>query len=390
MTKVYFLLVLILGINACNMKESTDQSSATEAPSSPMLMIGTYTQKLGHVNGKAAGIYTLAPGGDSLFARTHTTTGIENPSYLTIDTAARMLYAASELVPGGADSSGYLYSYKIGPEGGLTFLNRQPSYGFAPCYVSISSDGQYVMAANYVGGTVAVYPRQKDGSLSQASDQQTFTGSGPNEQQEASHPHCIVPAPTGNWVYIADKGTDRVMGFRLTAEGQLKPTDQQFVQTAPGAGPRHLAFHPTLPVVYLINEINNTVDVFQMDTVNGALSSLQTLTTLPEDFTGFSACADIHVSPDGRHLYASNRGHNSLAIYRIQAESGQLEPAGWTPTEGDFPRNFMITEDGSQVLVANQNSDNIVCYERDMASGQLKKVGEVACPTPVCLKSIAL
>jgi 6-phosphogluconolactonase len=390
MTKVYFLLVLILGINACTMKESSDQSSATEASPSTLLMIGTYTQKLGHVDGKAAGIYTLAPAGDSLFARAHTTTGIENPSYLTIDTAERLLYAASELVPGGTDSSGYIYSYKIGPEGGLTYLNRQPSYGFAPCYVSISNDGQFVMAANYVGGTVAVYPRKEDGSLGEATDQQTFTGSGPHEQQEASHPHCIMQAPKGPWVYIADKGTDRVMSFRLTAKGLLQPTEQQFVQTAPGAGPRHLAFHPTLPVAYLINEINNTVDVFQMEKTTGALSSIQTLTTLPEGFTDFSACADIHVSPDGRHLYASNRGHNSLAIYRIQAESGQLESLGWVPTKGDFPRNFMITEDGSQVLVANQNSDNIVIFDRNPASGQLTQQGAISCPTPVCIKSVEL
>jgi 6-phosphogluconolactonase len=151
-----------------------------------------------------------------------------------------------------------------------------------------------------------------------------------------------------------------------------------------------LAFHPTLPVAYLINEINNTVDVFQMEKTTGALSPIQTLTTLPEDFTDFSACADIHVSPDGRHLYASNRGHNSLAIYRIQTENGKLEPAGWAPTMGDFPRNFMITEDGSQVLVANQNSDNIVIFERDPASGQLNRQAVIDCPTPVCIKSVEL
>lgn len=372
------------------MKESSDQSSATEAPSSAMLMIGTYTQKLGHVNGKAAGIYTLAPGRDSLFARAHTTTGIENPSYLTMDTAARLLYAVSELVPGGSDSSGYVYSYKISPEGALTFLNRQPSYGFAPCYVSLSPDGKYVMAANYVGGTIAVYPRKGDGSLGESSYQQTFTGSGPHPEQEASHPHCIAPAPKAPWVYIADKGTDRVMGFRLTTDGQLQPTGQQFIQVAAGAGPRHLAFHPTLPTVYLVNELNGTVDVFSMDTTTGALSALQTLSTLPDDYAGFNACADIHVSPDGRHLYASNRGHNSLVIYRIQTQTGQLERLGWEPTQGDFPRNFMITEDGRQVLVANQNTDNIICFERNEERGLLKTAGVIPCPTPVCIKAIKL
>lgn len=388
MTKVYFLLVLLLGINACNMAEPPNQSEKDNSSSTAHLLIGTYTQQLGHVDGKAKGIYTLAPEKDSLFRIAHTTTDIANPSYLTVDEKAGLVYAVSELVPGGADSSGYIYSYKIGAEGALLYLNRQPSYGFAPCYVSLSPDGKYVLAANYVGGVVAVYPRQEDGSLGKASDKQTFTGSGPHAEQEASHPHCILSAPGTPWVYAADKGTDRVMGFRLTAEGQLQPTEQQYVQTAPGAGPRHLAFHPTLPVAYLVNELNSTVDVFNIDEANGTLSPLQTQPTLPEEYTGFNACADIHVSPDGKHLYASNRGHNSLAFYSIQAETGQLESLGWVPTQGDFPRNFMITRDGSQVLVANQNTDNIVCFDRDAATGQLRQTAEIHCPTPVCIKSV--
>lgn len=180
------------------------------------------------------------------------------------------------------------------------------------------------------------------------------------------------------------------MGFRLTPEGQLQPTQQGFVQVAAGAGPRHLAFHPTLPVVYLVNELNGTVTVFEMDVKTGALSLLETASTLPADYTAFNACADIHVSSDGKHLYASNRGHNSLAIYSIQAETGRLEPIGWMPTQGDFPRNFMITGDGRQVMVANQNSDNIICFDRNAETGQLEQTAEIICPTPVCIKAIVL
>lgn len=390
MTKVKLLLVLLFGINACHMADTPSSAEEHNGLTASTLLIGTYTQQLGHVNGKANGIYTLAPAKDSLFGIAQTTTGIENPSYLTVDEKARRVYVASELVPGGTDSSGYIFSYSIGPDGSLSFLNRQPSFGFAPCYVSISKDGRFVMAANYVGGTVAVYPRNEDGSLGASTDQKTFTGAGPNEQQEASHPHCIVPAPKGNWVYVADKGTDRVMGFRITKEGRLVPTEQQSVETAPGAGPRHLTFHPTLPVAYLINEINNTVDVFQLNASNGALRLVQTLSTLPEDYKDFSAGADIHVSPDGRHLYASNRGHNSLAIYGIAPKTGQLESLGWAATQGDFPRNFMITKEGAHVVVANQNTDNIVAFDRDAETGQLRKTGEMECPTPVCIKSIEL
>lgn len=356
----------------------------------PSFIIGTYTQNLGHVDGKADGIYTFTLAEDSLYAKAHTQTSIENPSYITIDTQARVLYAASELVPGGADSSGYIYSYRIAADGQLQYLNRQPSYGFAPCYVSVSENKQYVMAANYVGGTVVVYPVTADGSLEEASSRLTFKGSGPHAEQEASHPHCIIPAPGSTWIYVADKGTDRVMGFELTTDGQLKPTQQGFIQVAAGAGPRHLAFHPSLPVVYLVNELNSTVDVFRLNPENGALSGLETHPTLPDAYSGFNACADIHVSPDGKHLYASNRGHNSLAIYRIQPQTGSLEHIGWEATQGDFPRNFMITDDGRQVLVANQNTDNIVCFNRDAENGLLNKTTEIQCPTPVCIKALEL
>ena len=387
MAKVYFLLLLALGILSCNSSDQASQTSTTMATDHPAFLIGTYTQQLGHVNGKADGIYTIGGEQDAIIQATK---GIENPSYLTVDPKNQYAYAVAELVPGGADSSGYIFSYQLGPKGELVYLNKQPSFGFAPCYVSISNDGKFVLAANYVGGKVAVYPILEDGSLGEASDIKTFNGSGPHPEQESSHPHCILSLPNSSWVYSADKGADRVMSFRLTSEGTLEPSEQQYLEIPAGSGPRHLAFHPSLPFAYLVNELNGTINVLAVDRASGSLNLMSTITTLPEDYDGFNACADIHISPDGKHLYASNRGHNSLAIYSIHPETGQLNSVGWEPTKGDFPRNFLIADDGQSILVANQNSDNIIRFKRNPENGLLTFEQELSCPTPVCIKAIKL
>lgn len=382
MAKVRFLS-LILSLAACGPSPNPDEP-AGRAPGAA-LFVGTYTQSLPHVDGQAKGIYTLMPQDSGGWEATHVREGIVNPSYLTVDSRGEFLYAVSEIGPGGTDSSGWVASYRVEKDGSLQLLNRQPTFGFAPCYVSLTPDGQLVMVANYVGGTIAFYPRLKDGQIGAASGQMAFSGSGPHREQQAAHPHCIRSSPDGRFVYVADKGTDKVMGLARSEAGQLTPTEQGALQVAPGAGPRHLVFHPNRPFIYLVNELNATVNTLSYDDATGRLSLLQTISTLPESYLGFNACADIHISPDGRHLYASNRGHNSLAIYRI-LENSQLERLAFQPTGGDFPRNFAITPDGEQVWVANQNSGNIVRFDRNADTGLLSPAGEIKCPTPVCLK----
>ncbi len=372
-----FLLPL-LALVACQ-----PTSTPTETTDN-LLYVGTYTKQEAHVDGKAEGIYRYAINQEALQDRA-ATTDITNPSYLAIDSEKALLYAVSEIGP-DVDSSGQVVAYQIQQDGSLRELNRQPTFGFAPCYVSLHPDGSAVFVANYVGGTVAVYPRLADGKLGETSQTWTFEGEGPHPEQEAAHPHCILPSPDGKYVYVADKGSDQVAGFRWNADEQVvEPLDPPFTSVQAGAGPRHLSFHPTQPYLYLINELNSTVDVFAYQPENGSLTPLQSITTLPEEYKGANACADIHLSPDGAFLYASNRGHNSLAIYQV-GEGGRLSPRGFTPTGGDFPRNFMITPDGQWLYAANQNSDNIVVFERDSTDGSLEQTKAYECPTPVCLK----
>lgn len=371
------LLLPMLALAGC-------QPSSTVETTAERLYVGTYTKKEGHVDGKADGIYSYSVQQGTLAERT-TAANIINPSYLTLDDEGQLLYAVSEIGP-DVDSSGQLAAYSITENGSLRELNRQPTFGFAPCYVSLHPSGSAAFVANYVGGTVAVYPRLKDGSLGEASQTIRFEGKGPHPEQEASHPHCILSSPDGQYVYVADKGTDRINGFRWDKGGnKLQPLTPPFTEVQAAAGPRHLVFHPKQPYLYLINEINSTVDVFAYRAESGTLAPLQSITTLPEGYDGPNASADIHLSPDGAFLYASNRGHNSLAIYQV-GKDGLLTPKGFADTAGEVPRNFLISPDGQQLFAANQNSDNIVLFDRDPKNGSLEQLEVFPCPTPVCLK----
>lgn len=365
---------------------ASTQSAAEEAEPAAFVFVGTYTKKEGHVDGKAEGIYTLNLSPEGGLQRAQTEAGIVNPSFLTVDTKAGLLYAVSEIGP-DVDSSGLVVAYRINrDDGSLQRLNEQPTHGFAPCYISLSPDGRFAFVANYSGGAIAMYPRLSDGRLGPAADVHTLTGQGPHPEQESAHPHCIIPAPDAPFVYVADKGSDRILIFRLEAEAQrLVPTEQGALKVQAGAGPRHLVFHPKLPRLYLVNELDATVCVAEYSSSDGSLKLLQTITTLPESYEGFNACADIRISPDGKHLYASNRGHNSLAIYEVDETDGRLRPLGHQPTEGDFPRNFALSPDGQWLYAANQNSDNIVGFERNTSTGLLMPKLVLECPTPVCL-----
>ncbi len=374
----HLIMLLLLCLLSC---QAPEQPEATTAA---LLFVGTYTKKEAHVDGKAEGINCLEADGPGWSAEA-TTPGIINPSYLTIDEERSLLYAVSEIGP-DVDSSGQVVAYQILADGQLKELNRQATHGFAPCYVSLHPDGSSVLVANYVGGTVAVLPRRPDGSLSPASDTLQFTGSGPHAEQEASHPHCILPGPGGQFVFVADKGTDRIEVLNWeTAEGQASLSRQSGITVQAGAGPRHLAFHPKQRWLYLINELDATVNAYTLDPATGNLQLLQSITTLPESYQGQNTCADIHLSPDGTYLYASNRGHNSLAIYKVLPD-GRLEARGHASTAGEFPRNFLMHPNGKQVLVANQNSDNIVVFDRDTTDGSLSVSEILPSPTPVCLK----
>ena len=283
-------------------------------------------------------------------------------------------------------------AFAIDPATGhLSYLNQQSTHGLAPCYASVEPAGRYCLVANYETGNLCVLPIQEDGSLGEATDTVQFAGSGPNpERQEGPHAHMVTPSPDGGFILAVDLGTDRLMAFRLDRErGTLSPADPPWTQMPPGAGPRHLAFHPHRPFAYVISELKSTIIVCRYDAQQGTFAAVQTISTLPDDFTGQNLGAEIMVAPSGRFVYASNRGHDSLAIYAVDPETGQLALVGHEASQGVGPRAFTIDPSGALLLVANQDTDTVVTFWIDGDSGTLRATGHVAAvPTPVCLQLV--
>jgi 6-phosphogluconolactonase len=300
------------------------------------------------------------------------------------------LYAVNEVEEFAGKKSGAVSAFSVDQRTGeLKFLNQQPSLGGSPCYVVVDRTDRFVLVANYSGGNVAVLPVLRDGSLGEATDMKQGSGSSINtERQEAPHAHCIVMDPANRFAYACDLGADKIMIFNFDRRrGKLIPGKFPWVQVKPGAGPRHLVFHPAGNYAYVINELHATVTAYAHDRANGNLTEVQTIATLPTDFTGANTSADIHVSPDGKFLYSSNRGHDSIAAFKINSQNGRLTLIAHESTGGKGPRNFAIDPTGNFVLVANQKSDNIVTLRRDRKTGRLSAIGQIAeVPSPVCLK----
>jgi 6-phosphogluconolactonase len=255
--------------------------------------------------------------------------------------------------------------------------------------VTVDKTGRFVLVANYFGGNVAVLPVLRDGSLGEATDMKQGAGSSINlERQEGPHAHCIVLDHANRFAYSCDLGTDKIMIFRFDSRrGKLNANKTPWVQLKPGAGPRHLTFHPSGKYAYVINELHATVTAFAYDRTSGNLSEVQTVPTLPPGFTAANTSADIHISPGGRFLYCSNRGHDSIAVFNIDERNGELTFVTHESTRGNAPRNFAIDPSGAFLLAANQKSDNIVVFRRDLKTGRLSATGQVAqVPSPVCLK----
>jgi 6-phosphogluconolactonase len=350
-----------------------------------LVYVGTYT------TGKSEGIYlyrlNLSSGELKHVA---TTSRVVNPSFLALAPNRRYLYAVNEVEEFGGRKSGAVSAFAVDQRTGeLRLLNQQPSLGANPCFVDVDAGGRFVLIANYTGGNVAVFPVERDGGLGQATDLKQDLGSSINQKrQEGPHAHCIVLDPTNQFAYSCDLGTDKLMIYRFDGRtGKLRPAEQPWAQVRPGAGPRHLAFHSNAKKVFVLNELDSTVTTFARDPLKGSLKEAQTLSTLPKNFTGTSWSADIHVSLDGRFVYCSNRGHDSIAIFAIGSRHGDLSLVGHEPTRGMTPRNFAIDPTGTFLLVANQNSDNIVTFRRDKKTGRLNATGHVAeVPSPVCLR----
>ncbi len=385
-----FSLLLFAAVAACadsSSGEATEEGEPVAGEARQLVYVGTYTKGEPHVKGQAEGIYQMVMdtrSGD--LEMLGVTIDAVNPSFVAVHPNGQYLYAVNEV---GTDvaPAGWITSFRIDPEVPRPILlNRQSSRGLSPCHLAVEASGRYLLVANYSDGVVTVLPIQSDGRLRPSSDSITLKGSGPHPQQKSSHPHMICLSPDNQLVYIPDKGSDRIWSFRLDLQdGTLVPAATPYVEVQPGAGPRHMTFHPSGRFAYLINELDNTVNAYAWEAGSGVLTELQSISTLPGGFDAQSHCADIHVSPDGRFLYGSNRGHDSIVIYAIDAGSGRLTLVGHESTRGNFPRNFMISPSGKHLYVANQNSNNIVAFQRDAKSGELTLKTQYGVPTPVCL-----
>jgi len=351
-----------------------------------LLYVGTYTEGT-----RSEGIYLIRMDRHSgQLRRVGSVAAGPNPSFLAIHPNGRMLYAVNELEKYHGRPTGAVSAFAIAQDtGALTPLNEQPSEGGAPCYVSVDRSGRVVLVANYAGGSIAVLPVGANGALDPAAQVVQHTGTGPNgERQAAPHAHCILPDPSNRFVLVADLGADRVFVYRLA--GKLRHVDGGDSGVRPGAGPRHIAFHPTLPLVFVANELDSTVATLRFDAERGALSPLDTFSTVPAGWTGTNYPADIHVAASGRVLYVSNRGHNSIAVFSVAASTGALVLDQTVSTEGDWPRNFSLDRTGRWLLVANQRSDSVVVFGRDPDTGRLTPTRQqIAIPSPVCLRFLA-
>jgi 6-phosphogluconolactonase len=353
---------------------------------SDLLYVGTYTERT-----QSEGIYLLRMDRSSgELRRVGSVSAGANPSFLAIHPNGRVLYAVNELEQYQGKPTGAVSAFAIERDSGaLTRLNEQPSGGGAPCYLSVDRSAQVVLVANYVGGSVAMLPIQANGALAPAASVVQHTGKGPNaDRQEAPHAHCILPDPANRFALAADLGADRVFVYRLDLDGKsLRHVEGGDAVMRPGAGPRHLAFHPTLPLVYVANELDSTVATLRFDAERGALSPQGTSSTLPAGWTGTNYPADIHVAASGRSLYVSNRGHNSIAVFSVAESTGALALDQVVPTEGDWPRNFSLDPSGRWLLVANQRSHSIVVFGRDPETGRLTPTNQrIVIPSPVCLR----
>ena len=361
-----------------------------------LVFVGTYTESIlfgtGKVlEGKGEGIYAWrldrSSGRLELVGKT---TGVTNPSYLAIDASGRFLYAVNELKTYEGQPTGTVSAFTLDPlTGALRPLNTRRTHGTDPCHVIVDDARRHAFVANFASGSVCVLPIRDDGSLDEASDFVAHVGSGADPaRQKGPHAHSVTLDSSTRFAFVPDLGLDKLMVYRFDAKrGMLEPHTVPWFKVRPGAGPRQLALHPGGRFAYLVNELDSTVVALRYDEMAGTFEYLQCVPALPAGFTGASTCADIQVHPSGRFLYASNRGHDSIVIHRIDPATGVLDLVGHASTEGRTPRSFGIDPTGLFLLAANQDSDSIVTFRIGPDDGRLVPTGHVTyVPTPACVK----
>jgi 6-phosphogluconolactonase len=375
------LLLTAIGVEAA--------SSTKNNKNTYFVYVGTYTEEASTSKGIYAyrfdsGNAQLTPIG--LVAQT------TNPSFLAVHPNHHFLYAVNEVGNFKGQKSGGVSAFAIDhATGKLTLLNEVASGGADPCYIIVDKTGKFVLVANYTGGSVSVFPILQDGSLGAASAFVQHAGHGTNpKRQEGPHAHSIDLSPDNRFAIVDDLGLDETLVYKFdSAKGSLTPNDPPFAKADAGAGPRHFALSPNGKFGYVIDEMGDTVSVFSFDAAAGALRPLQTISTIPKGFAGQNDDAEIVIHPSGKFLYASNRGHDSIAIFSIDPEKGTLTLVEYVPTKGQSPRNFEIDPTGRFLFAANEKSNNIVVFRIDPQTGRLAATGKVLdISQPVCVRFV--
>lgn len=350
-----------------------------------LVYVGTFT---GDTGAEGISVLDLDLSSGTL-SHVQTVPGLISPSFLALHPTGRFLYAVERQWSTERTDVGAVSAFAVDrATGHLAPVNRKPSGGVSPAHVSVHSSGRFVFAAHYASGQVAVLPVSDDGRLADPSHVVQHDGRGPAPaRQDGPHAHFVLPDPSGRLVFVCDLGIDRVQIYRLDqASGRLAPAAHPYAQVSSGAGPRHLAFHPSGHLAYVINELDSTISAFALDQGRGALSIIQTVSTLPDGFAGTSHTAHILVHRSGRFVYGSNRGHDSIAIFAVDPDSGRLSLVGHEPSGGRTPRTFTVDPAGDLLLAANQGSGTIVTFRIDGMSGRLTPTGHAfETPSPVCL-----
>ncbi|MBN1599444.1 MAG: lactonase family protein [Bacteroidales bacterium] len=388
-TKLYLSLVItgfvFFHITDCRNSYNVKRGSGKNKK---WLAIGTYTEDLGWVAGKAEGIYMyevdMNTGNLEYIATSPETI---NPSYVCVHPEKDIIYVVNET--GGKENVplGLVSAFSIDrTTGALEFISSVSSEGISPCHLSLDVKADYIFVANYVTGTIAMLPLDDDGSLKEASSVIQHTADDPDRQP---HAHMVLPSTDGRFLYGIDLGIDMVMQYKIDRENNLL-TEVSRIRAEQGAGPRQMTFHPSDKWAYVINELNGTIDAFSVDKKSGELGRIQTISTLQKESEDIPRSADIQITPSGKYLYASNRAEfNDIAIYSVDSANGRLQLAGHKNTGGKTPRNFVIGPSGELLIVANQDSDNLVVFRIDAETGELVETGiSVEVPTPVCIKFI--
>lgn len=364
-----FACVIFL-TTACQSKKETTENKQAD---SPYLLIGTYTKR------GSDGIYVYKfneETGD--FDSVSVATDVEDPSFLTIAPDKKHVYSVCETDGGSVVAFSF-------DNGKLTELNRAASGGAHPCYITTDHTGKWLFTGNYTGGSVGVLPILADGKVGEPIQIIQHEGNGPNaERQEKAHVHSVNVSPNNHDIFVPDLGIDKVMAYRLD-EQTGKLTEGKSMVVSAGSGPRHFAFHPNGKYAYVIQELTGKITAFAYQ--DSVLTQIEEVSTLPKDFTGKNACADIHISPDGKYLYGSNRFYDTIVTFSIDEATGKLTQLSQTSVNGKVPRNFTISPNGKFVLVANQETDNIVIFKRDEKTGAITPTGkEIKLSMPVCLQ----